>query len=161
MKTMKKFFTYLIIFVLLYFIFDFLMILGTKGLSKDITNYTIDSNLAKVEITQSNATYSNINISGNITNNKDKLINKLYVRTEFYNGNGKYIGSEYKEIKNLNVGETQNFDLSYNYTNVGSFKVSTSEQIDEGQIVTETQFEKTIHKWWPVIGILTLIYFFT
>lgn len=158
MKTMKKFFTYLIIFIAIYLILDFLAFSSMKNMLKDITNYTVETTSPKIEIIKSKAGYSNIIIEGNITNNTSEIINKIYVKIDFYNKNENYLTSKYEEIKYLNVGETQSINVTYNLNNVGSFKVNTAQEIPAEVIRQKTETEKIVRKWWPVIGIVTLIY---
>lgn len=159
METIKKFTKYLFIFIALYIIFDLLVFLGTKGLQKDITKYTIKTKSPKIEIIQSIGGYSNINIEAKITNNTSKLIEKTYIKFSFYNKSNKYLLSKYEPIELLNVSETQKIKVNYNINNVDYFNVIVTQEFIEEPKREETEFEKTIYKWWPVIGILTFVYF--
>lgn len=161
MTTMKKFFKYLLIFIALYLILDFLAFASMQTLQKDITNYAIETENPKIEITKSTAGYSNIMIEGNITNNTSEIINKTYIKISFYNRSGRYITSKYQEIKYLNVGETTSLNVEYKLNNVESFKVNTTQEIPVEETRKQTQFEKTFIKWWPAIGIISFIYFLT
>lgn len=158
MKTMKKFLKYLLIFVSLYILFDLLILLGTKGLQKDIKKYTILTNSPKIEIKEAKGSYSNINIKLSIKNDTKELINKTYLKFSFYNKSEKYLMSKYEEINKLNVGETKIFNLNYDLNNVDLFEVElTQEYIPEPER-EPTQFEKTVSKWWPAIAVVSIIY---
>lgn len=158
MKTMKKFLKYLLIFVSLYILFDLLILLGTKGLQKDIKKYTVLTNSPKIEIKEAKGSYSNINIKLSIKNDTKELINKTYLKFSFYNKSEKYLMSKYEEINKLNVGETKTFNLNYDLNNVDLFEVElTQEYIPEPER-EPTQFEKTVSKWWPAIAVVSIIY---
>lgn len=158
METMKRFAKYLLIFIILYILFDSLVFLGTKGLQKDITKYTIKNKSPKIEVVESIGRYSKIDIKVKITNNTSELIKNTYIKFSFYNKSEKYLLSKYEKIELLNVGETQEIKFKYNINNIDSFNVSITNKIDEKIEKEQLEFEKTIYKWWPIIGLLTVVY---
>ena len=54
-----------------------------------------------------------------------------------------------------NLNETIKFDINYAYTNVNRIRLSVTDEIVEAP---KTKAQKTVEKWWPIAGIITLIY---
>lgn len=155
MAKMKKFLKYLIWLVLLYLIVNGLTYLATKDDYKELTNYTISTDSPKIEVTESMAAYTHGYIKGQVTNNTGKHIPKTYLQIDFYNKDGVWLGKETKELESFNLNETIKFDISYTYTDVNKIRLSISDEIIEAP---KTKAQKTIEKWWPIAGIITLIY---
>lgn len=155
MAKMKKFLKYLIWLVLLYLIVNGLTYLATKDDYKELTNYTISTDSPKIEVTESMATYTHGYIKGQVTNNTGEHIQKTYLQLDFYDKEGIYLGKEYKALEYFNSNETIKFDVDYTYTNVSKIKIGISNQIEEA---TRPEIQKTVEKWWPIAGIVTLIY---
>lgn len=155
MAKMKKFLKYLIWLVLLYLIVNGLTYLATKDDYKELTNYTISTDSPKIEVTESMATYTHGYIKGQVTNNTGEHIQKTYLQLDFYDKDGIYLGKEYKALEYFNSNETIKFDVDYTYTNVSKIKIGISNQIEEA---TRPKTQKTVEKWWPIAGIVALIY---
>lgn len=155
MAKMKKFLKYLIWLVLLYLIVNGLTYLATKDDYKELTNYTISTDSPKIEVTESMATYTHGYIKGQVTNNTGEHIQKTYLQLDFYDKEGIYLGKEYKALEYFNSNETIKFDVDYTYTNVSKIKIGISNQIEEA---TRPKTQKTVEKWWPIAGIVALIY---
>lgn len=155
MAKMKKFLKYLIWLVLLYLIVNGLTYLATKDDYKELTNYTISTDSPKIEVTESMVAYTHGYIKGQVTNNTGEHIQKTYLQLDFYDKDGIYLGKEYKPLEYFNSNETIKFDVDYTYTNVSKIKIGISNQIEEA---TRPKTQKTVEKWWPIAGIVALIY---
>lgn len=155
MAKMKKFLKYLIWLVLLYLIVNGLTYLATKDNYKELTNVVVATNSPKIEITESMSTYTHGYIKGQVTNNTGEHIQKIYLQLEFYDEDGIWVGKETKELEAFNSNETIKFDINYTYTNVERIKISISDKIEEAE---KPEVQKTVEKWWPVAGILTIVY---
>lgn len=125
MEKMKKFLLYLIIFLLLFFIVTGLTNYATKNTYKDLKTYSENSEI-NITINEAKTSYSGGYIKGTVTNNSEKLINKIYIKADLYE-NDVYVGTEYKEIDYFNVKETTNFEITYKYTNINYAKISMAE----------------------------------
>ncbi|MEE1389576.1 MAG: FxLYD domain-containing protein [Clostridia bacterium] len=155
MAKMKKFFKYLIWLILLYLLVNGLTYLATKDDYRDLTNFNIATESPKIEVTESKSAYTHGYIKGQVTNDTGKHIPKTYLQIDFYNKDGVWLGKETKELESFNLNETIKFDISYTYTDVNKIRLSISDEIIEAP---KTKTQKTIEKWWPVAGIITLVY---
>lgn len=155
MAKMKKFFKYLIWLILLYLLVNGLTYLATKDDYRDLTNFNIVTESPKIEVTESKSAYTHGYIKGQVTNDTGKHIPKTYLQIDFYNKDGVWLGKETKELESFNLNETIKFDISYTYTDVNKIRLSISDEIIEAP---KTKAQKTIEKWWPIAGIITLVY---
>lgn len=129
MGTMKKFKTYLLIFIGMFLFVSIFTNLAMRENFVNITNHEINVNSPKVIITESKASYSNGNIKGSIINDTGKHIKDKYLQFDFYDKDGIYVGTESKEIKYFNVKEKVNFDINYTYKNVDKIKINLVDEV--------------------------------
>ena len=121
---MKKILRYVVMLIVIYLVVQIFVYFLTKAYYIDLQNYEILVKEPKIEITDSKVSKNKGYISGKTTNNTGTLIKELKIKFDFYNENGNFLGSEYKEIDYFNVNEVVNFDVKYYYQNVNEFKVS-------------------------------------
>ncbi len=165
MAKMKKFLKYLIWLVLLYLIVNGLTYLATKDDYKELTNYTISTDSPKIEVTESMTAYTHGYIKGQVTNNTGEHIQKTYLKLDFYDKDGIYIGKEMKALEYFNSNETIKFDISYTYTNVGKIKLSISNEENtkkEDNKIDETVkpiiTEETVKLAVPIAAVMLIWY---
>ena len=157
MERMKKFFIYFILFVGLYFFVSLMANLEMKEKYENISNHEILVESPKVTVSESKATYSYGYIKGNISNDTGKHLTDKYLQFDFYDKDGIYVGTEFKEIKYFNVDETINFDLNYEYTNVNKIKISFVDEIIKPQQKSIFNIEdETLKIALPIAAILGL-----
>ncbi len=121
---MKKIFRYVILLIVAYIVVETLVYFLTKTYYKDLNNYDILVKSPVIEITESKVSKTKGYIQGNITNDTGELIRNLRVKFDFYNEQGKYVGSENKTIDVFNISERLNFDIKYEYKDVSEIKIS-------------------------------------
>ena len=155
MAKMKKFFKYLIWLILLYLLVNGLTYVATKDDYKDLNNFVIVTDSPQIEVTESKAAYTHGYIKGQVTNNTGKHIQKTYLQIDFYDKDNIWLGKEVKELASFNLNETIKFDINYTYTDVTKIRLSVTDEIVEAP---KSKTQKTVEKWWPVAGIITLIY---
>ena len=124
METIKKFRTYLLIFILGFLFVEFFTNLAMKEKFNDITHYDISIISPKITITESKASYGRGYINGNIINNTGEHIKDKYIQFDFYDKDGIYVGTKSKELKYFNVDEKISFNIDYEYKNVDIIKIS-------------------------------------
>lgn len=125
---MKVFFCYLLIFVS-FFIFSNIMIDNyTKAMYQPMTSYEINVTSPEVTIETAEATHVNGTIKGTIKNTTEEVIDKQYLKFEFYTPRNVNIGTQYIEVKNLFPEEQQKYELAFRYDNVSNVKVSLVEE---------------------------------
>ena len=121
---MKKIFRYVILLIVAYIVVEVLVYFLTKTYYKDLNNYDILVESPVIEITESKVSKSKGYIQGNITNDTGELMRNLRVKFDFYNEQGKYVGSENKTIDVFNISERLNFDIKYEYDDVNEIRIS-------------------------------------
>lgn len=121
---MKKIFRYIVLLIVIYLVVEIFVYFLTKPYYKDMNNYEILFEEPIVEITESKAAKNKGYIQGYTTNNTGEIINNITIRFDFYDKNGTYMGTKYKEIDIFNATEKVNFDIKYEYKNVSEIKIS-------------------------------------
>lgn len=129
MGTIKKFRTYLLMFLAFFLFVEIFTNLAMKEDLLDITNHEINITSPKVKIIESKASYSNGYIKGEIVNNTGEHIKDKYLQFDFYDKDGIYVGTESKEIKYFNVNEKINFNISYKYQNIEKIKINFVDEV--------------------------------
>ena len=129
MGTVKKFRTYLLIFLATFLFVELFTNIVMKEKFTDITNYEINVTSPKVSVTESKASYSSGYIKGNITNDTGEHIKDKYLQFDFYDKDGIYVGTESQEIKYFNVSEKISFDINYKYKNVNRIEIGFVDEI--------------------------------
>lgn len=121
---MKKIFRYLILFLVVYLVVELYVFLLTRTSYKDMNNYDILVTSPKIEITECKTSKSKGYIKGKATNDTGELINDLEIQFDFYNEQGKFIGSKSNKVEIFNSTEIINFDIKHEYKNVAEIKIS-------------------------------------
>lgn len=156
MGRLKTFRTWLILFLLLYLFVDFICFASVKLMYKDLNEYEILVESPKIEIIDAKGTYANGYIRGTLTNNTNSIIENKYIKLDVYSERNVNLGTEYIEIKKLDLAKTMDFEVKYNYTDVASYKIDFVDTKPEQ--VTEIKVdEKT--KWYLVVGGLLFLRF--
>ena len=62
-------------------------------------------------------------ISGEIKNNSDKDIERMYIKLDLYSKRNVNLGTEYLEVNNLKIGKEQEFEIKYRYSNVNHYEI--------------------------------------
>lgn len=158
MGTLKKFWKYLLIFVITFIMLSGLTSLAMKENYKDITNYKIVENSLEITVSESRATNNHGYIKGSVTNSTKEIIPLKYLRISLYDESGVYLGSEYKELKNFYPKETINYDISYNYNNVDKIILDFTDKITENKVYNffSNIEDKELEIALPVAGFLVL-----
>lgn len=155
MAKMKKFFKYLIWLILLYLLVNGLTYVATKDNYKDLNNFVIATESPKIEVTECKSAYTHGYVKGQVTNDTGNHIQKTYLQLDFYDKDSIWLGKETKELESFNVNETIKFDINYTYTDVNEIRLTISNKVIEAP---KTKTQKAVEKWWPIAGIITLIY---
>lgn len=158
MQRMNVFLKYLLVFIILYVLFDFLTYRYLVNSYKNIKTYEIVDKAPNVIINEAKATAVNGYIVGEVTNNTGVDIQRTNIKLDLYNTRGNNVGTTYLKLEDFKSNEIREFKLSFRGSNVSDIKISfTSENVDT-QIEKETkELQETANKWFPFIGLVTLI----
>ena len=158
METLKKFRMYLFMFIG----FFILITLLTSFLMRDNyrnTNYEIKDETPLIAVEECKAAYGNGYIKGSVTNNTEEIIPFKYLQINLYDKNDVYLGSEYKELKNIYPKETINFDMSYNYLNIDKATLNFVNEIPEKKLLNfSDDIEDESLKVYIAIGGIVALY---
>ena len=131
---MKTFFIYALLVVAVLLLTDVIINLCLNSNYREIKKYEIATNSLKIEITEARKTYMNGYIGGTVTNNTGSNIEKSYIKIELLTDLGNLLGTEYLKIDGLQENETKQFRLSYRYSDVDSFVISTVDEVVEEEV---------------------------
>lgn len=121
---MKKILKYIILLIVVYLVVELFVALLTKTYYTEMKNYNILVESPKIEITESKVSKNKGYIQGTVTNDTEGLMKNTKIKFDFYNEQGKFVGTEYKIEEILNVGEKVKFDIKYEYKNVAEIRIS-------------------------------------
>ena len=131
MSRMKTFLKYLIV-VILFYVFSNVMINAFLKVSySKITNYKIDTAEVFVDITEAKASRRDGYINGKVKNTSDAVIQNKYLKVSMLSKNNNVLGEKYVKIDNLKPEEIRNFEVKFDYDNVKTFKMETTDSKPE------------------------------
>ncbi|MBR3249098.1 MAG: FxLYD domain-containing protein [Clostridia bacterium] len=136
MDTLKKFAKYIIWIVLFYFFSNILIFVGLN--SNYNTIRSSENTPSQVQIEQSEATLVNGRIKGKITNDGEEDLNGKYMKVDLYSPRNTLLGTDYLEIKDLNKGETDDFELFFKAQDVDHYDISFVDKPDEKKGLKES-----------------------
>lgn len=122
MSRMKTFFKYFLAIIIVYIIVDIgsFYVLKSAYLTKD---YSVESSILDVQVTETKATYLNGYINGIVTNNTDVPVTNKYLKIDSYSKRGVLLGTKYVKLDDLNPGEQASFNSSFNYEQIDNVKL--------------------------------------
>lgn len=129
MGTIKKFRTYLLLFIVMFLFIGLFTNIAMRENFVDITNHIRLVTSPKIVITESKASYSRGYIKGNITNDTGEHIKDKYLQFDFYDKDGIYVGTKTQEIKYFNVEEKISFDIDYEFQNVEKINIDFVDEV--------------------------------
>jgi len=138
MARIKKFWIWLVLFVLFYLFVDFICFASMKLIYKNLEKYEILVDSPKIEITEAKGTYANGYIKGIVTNNTNNILENKYIKVDVYSERDVNLGTEYIKIEKLDLAKTMDFEVKYSYTDVNYYKidvVDTKPELDEIQLI--------------------------
>lgn len=156
MDRLKTFAKYAVIILIFYIFSDILIFIGINGTYKTIKNYEILSQSPKVDVSESKATYINGYVNGNITNNTENLIDKTYIKIDFYSERNVNLGTKYIEIQNLKQNNTRDFRIAFKFTDVARYEISV---VDEPVNATDEEFFSDEMRFRLLLSGLIMLYF--
>lgn len=155
MKRMKTFFIYALLIAALWIFSDIIIYLTINGTYKTKEARVYVSS-PEITITENKATYVNGVVKGNINNSTDKIIDDVYLKIDMYSPRDVNLGTKYIKIDNLQVDESQNFEIWYEFTDVDYVTVRIT---DDASNISETEISSHKITLYLLFGKLMLLYF--
>lgn len=139
MARMKTFRMWVLIIIGFYIYSTIITNILLKNTYKNINGEVI-INSPKIEIIEAKAGKNSGDIKGIITNDTDEIIDKKYIKIDFYSKLNTKSGIEYIEISNLNENEKREFSKDFTLKNVQKYEVSFVNEILEDRKEKENNF---------------------
>ena len=132
---MKNFFTYFLMFILLYVIEDILSFGYIYSTYKTIEQYEIVVTNPDVTVEKAKATNVNGFVEGKIRNNGTTTISNQYLKFDFYSERGVKVGTKYLKVDTLGESTEKEYKVQFRFDNVKYFTVNlaTQEEVDNAQ----------------------------
>lgn len=132
---MKNFFTYFLMFILLYAIVDILSFGYIYSTYKTIEQYEIVVTNPDVTVEKAKATNVNGFVEGKIRNNGTTTISNQYLKFDFYSERGVKVGTKYLKVDTLGESTEKEYKVQFRFDNVKYFTVNlaTQEEVDNAQ----------------------------
>lgn len=157
MKSLKKFFMYILILLALYIFVSLTSFGFINKAYKNIGDYEVLTKSPKIEIVESKATYVNGYVIAELTNNTGIEIDKAYLKLDLYTENDNYLGTKYNEIKNFSNNETLEIKTNFKFNGVDHYKVSVVNNIANDSMYNEN--EELTNGFLYLLGISGIIMF--
>ncbi len=123
MATVKKIAFYAILIVVFIIFTDCMIKVGLRNTYRTISG-KIDVTSPEIIMSEVKTTDVNGYAKGNIKNNSDKDIDRIYIKLDLYSKRDVNLGTEYLEINNLKIGKEQEFEIKYRYSNVNHYEIT-------------------------------------
>lgn len=157
MARMKVFARYLIIFVAIYFLFDFFAYRYLVNTYKNIKSYEVTASAPEVTIKEAKATAVNGYVVAQVKNNTGAFITKKYVKIDLYTTRGNNVGTVYSKIENFEADKTVEIRQNFKCNNVTQIKISfTDDDVDKKLEQQNKELNEKVNKWLPVVGLVSL-----
>lgn len=132
---MKNFFTYFLMFILLYAIVDILSFGYIYSTYKTIEQYEIVVTNPDITVEKAKATNVNGFVEGKIRNNGTTTISNQYLKFDFYSERGVKVGTKYLKVDTLGESTEKEYKVQFRFDNVKYFTVNlaTQEEVDNAQ----------------------------
>lgn len=131
MDRMKTFFKYVLIFVLLYVFSNIIINALLKTSFRKMENYEIDVTELYVDVSEAKVSRWSGKITGIVKNNTNEVVEDKYLKITMLSKNGNNLGEKYVKISKLEPEDLRNFEVSFEYNNVKSFKIELTDTIPE------------------------------
>lgn len=138
MKTMKKFWKYFILFILLFLFVSGMTYLGTLQTKNNVRNvdYSLKIDIpVDLNIEECQATTRKGHVKGNVVNHTGELMTNKYLQFSFYNSNNYLLRTEFEEIKYFNVNEKIPFDITVPCENINKVVISLVDESTKQEYV--------------------------
>lgn len=155
MKRLKTFLIYALLIAAFWIFSDIIIYLTINGTYKSIrTDVYVTS--PQITVDESKATYVNGFIKGSIKNNTQEIINQKYLKIDMYSPRGINLGTKYVKLENLNVDQSQEFEMWYQFTDVSNVIVKL---VDNAPEAAEEDFISQEITLYVLFGKLMFLYF--
>ena len=120
-------FKQIMFFVILIFAFayfsNYMIGVGLRNTYKTIKG-EVKTSSPSIIVSEIKTTDVNGYARGTIKNNTDEDMNSIYIKLDLYSRKDVHMGTEYFEVKDLKVGDSQDFKIEYRFSNVNHYEIT-------------------------------------
>lgn len=132
---MKTIFKCIILLVVTYLVVNFFTYFVTKPHYTEFNQYEVLTKNPEVEITECKRAYTKGYIKGSVKNTTGEIIDLACIKATLYNNDKQYLGTKYYSIPYFYPQEENNFELNFEYKNVGNIEIEVvKKSLDEEKI---------------------------
>jgi len=154
MKRMKTFLIYGLLIVALWVFSDIVIYFSINGTYKPKEARVYVSS-PQITITESKATYINGVVKGSIKNTTEEIIDGVYLKIDMYSARDNNLGTKYVKIDDLQVNESQEFEMGYKFTDVEYVTITTTNNVKNASL---EEFESDEANFYFLVGTLMFLY---
>ena len=154
MKRMKTFLIYGLLIVALWVFSDIVIYFSINGTYKP-KEARVYVGSPQITITESKATYINGVVKGSIKNTTEEIIDGVYLKIDMYSARDNNLGTKYVEIDDLQVNESQEFEMGYKFTEVEYVTITTTNNVKNASL---EEFESDEANFYFLVGTLMFLY---
>ena len=156
MDKFKKYLKYALLLVLLFIFVSIMSKLIIISMYKPKECKVLFEN-PKIEIIDSKATNANGYIYGCITNTTGSTIENKFIKLDCYSEYDNNIATKYLKVSELEVGQSEEFNVQYRCQGAESLKISTTDQTPD---IYNVNFELTdMQKFGLIVGGMLVYYY--
>jgi len=126
--TTKKFFKYLIAFIIVFGAVSFLTSILMDWSYEPVKKGAVAEKYFKIDNLDCKATNVNGYVEGKVENTTNSYVDYLRIIIELYNENNIKMGEEYYEFVDFRAGETRNFRVDYKYEGIKEYNIKWSRE---------------------------------
>ncbi len=130
MDKLKKYFRYLLLFILMYITVTLLTALGMREQKENFTCNIIGNKKYSIEIEDAKSSNLGGQINVKVTNKTGEIQTDKYLKIDLYDAD-RLVTTKYQEIKYLNIDETNRFEIVFEEKNINSGSLSVVDDIEE------------------------------
>ena len=123
MARVKQIAFYGIVIVIFAIFSNYIMKVGLENTYKTISGKV---KVTSPEITMTEVKTTDVNgyAKGTIKNNSNEDIDRIYIKIDLYSKRDVNLGTQYLEVRELEVGESKDFEINYRYSNVNHYEIT-------------------------------------
>ncbi len=129
MDKLKKYFRYLLLFILMYITVTLITALGMRKQKEDFTCDIVGNQKYSIEVEDANSSNLGGQINVKVTNKTGEIQTDKYLKIDLYDENS-LVKTKYQEIKYLNIDETNRFEIIFEEKNINRGIISVVDDIE-------------------------------
>ncbi len=150
MNRMKTFLKYLILFIAFYILTDVLISLALTNNYREISCTKNETGSYVTQVNAAKATNMSGYVEGTIKLDEAAQSPEQYLQFDFYSKYGHCLGRKYIDLSTVKAGQTKDFKVSFELSNIATYEISTTNEVEA---LSDVQLDM-VSKGYLAIGIV-------